>query len=1564
MGGPNSVNGGSGNSGAGAAEAARRAEEARQRAEAARRAAEAARQKELERAKPRTNDVVSSFDGTSRKAQQDKLLGGTVPQQAQAPRAGSGEKPPASLDAVDARDAQAARKVPDGQTFTDPSSGTKYQVRQNASTGETVLSDAASGSTVTIKPDGSYTATATVKEPTKSGGTRDTTWTKSSDAQGRPTSLQSQQRQAEQHPETGATTTTTSTQYNLSKAPPVPQSRTEQVQMERPPAALAKQQGMPQGPVSVKTETQFSAQGLPAKQVKTTEARTPGFNANDVNAFESGSNGAFQNASKGEDHHKTNNAPTNLKPGESSLTMTEETLFNAKGEPAVSKQKTDSVSVQKHPGDTNGNGVQVVRSQHQVNRGPADAASADGLPALSTTPSGTLDSSTTVTGYDPDGSRFDKGHASRTQTVSQSSGTIDANGQPQVTHKPMEVKSLQEGSDNRWTYDHVSLQVGADGKPVKGQEPKKLDKERQLPWHQDVKDFALSGLQDLADLAGDVASDALSFAKDVVLKPVDAVIDQATAPLKKELTDEVKKLNSPGDTLTLNGSLDVKVGLKGGIEGEAEIERTADGKYQLSAEVTADFGVGLVGSASVSAGGRMEFKFDSPEEAAKAAIILGKGPASLASGGEDQKFMMDHLSAMEVTVGAGAEAGLGGKFGPGGAELSASIEANTGYRVEFDKGKPTHLVRTTEVEGSGAAGVATDLKGKAGLNIGGDVTGSVSLETKIPLDASKLDGKDVLAFLASPASAPFAGPAETSITVEGSIDTGTSGHFFSAEVSGLSGEEVQSITKKLMDGKYETAFDDVKVDAKMTTGSFKDRELGLGAKLGVVDFNVSGRHRDVTAEGGNGNGGTTVSLGKGNRGGSDGTSGSSNPTGSTSTGGTDKPSQQSQSPTKQPGTPPPPTNYRVNPATGALVPVPTTETKPATQAKPPATTDTGSTTTTGGRPVPVVTNPELPGRTTHVRYDKGGVRIEAGPQATPEDIQAHLETARVLQKYEGVTGKVRQLIDKVKQALTGMPGYGSQGFESRLEVQKLNNILQGLEATQKQLDASAAGVAGRSTPVTPAERERLQKEIAQVGAQLRVHEAQVDSLAKGRGYVAREDTAALNAGKELKALELLQKAQGPNMWRNLISQHLGDENKATRELLHQYRATVVADAINEAVTKHEGAAPNPPCTPEALTDGGWTSPSGIVFSASGSKNAASDLDVSVSGPDSASLAPLMFDFNQHIEDRTGLPPETLLDVNLLDGTEIPRGQSWGAIKDDINKYEKQFAQAEVLLSDDAKGSLRRELEAAGLKLDPKAVEMAEEAKKVLKEGVEALKTQYPNLSPEELKALAGSNIYQGFMQNVDTLTARRDALLEQFKAEGHPYDPKTGSLANLTPEQARELNALNVEIHKDHMKARLYAFDAYTTPSTFIDIVRNGQGQENVPLSADQYKVSAQENAWNAVKHLGEKGTSPEVIDSAKYVDRTLKALQQATAGSDPATADRIQRILDNEGAGLKKLLALRKDGLHSKDSLSEEEQAAATQATRELEAQLKGVLDSLDIQPRSGSTRDLMMALWVHAAK
>lgn len=210
------------------------------------------------------------------------------------------------------------------------------------------------------------------------------------------------------------------------------------------------------------------------------------------------------------------------------------------------------------------------------------------------------------------------------------------------------------------------------------------------------------------------------------------------------------------------------------------------------------------------------------------------------------------------------------------------------------------------------------------------------------------------------------------------------------------------------------------------------------------------------------------------------------------------------------------------------------------------------------REIPVLRNPDLPGNTTKVRYDNGQVRIEAGPHATPADIAAHQETARLLQKYEGPTGQIRQLKDRVQQALTQTPGYGTQGFESKLEVQKLKNILGGLEAAQKRIDDSIAGMSGKPTAATVAERAALQRDIANVEFQIDFHAKRLDSLAPGTGSVAMHGTPTAtpdwpDVGKSVNTVGQVQPpAQAP--MNAAESAAINDPRNLATETKQQFKA--------------------------------------------------------------------------------------------------------------------------------------------------------------------------------------------------------------------------------------------------------------------------------------------------------------------------------------------------------------------------------------------------------------------------
>ncbi|WP_342375306.1 annexin [Myxococcus stipitatus] len=161
--------------------------------------------------------------------------------------------------------------------------------------------------------------------------------------------------------------------------------------------------------------------------------------------------------------------------------------------------------------------------------------------------------------------------------------------------------------------------------------------------------------------------------------------------------------------------------------------------------------------------------------------------------------------------------------------------------------------------------------------------------------------------------------------------------------------------------------------------------------------------------------------------------------------------------------------------------------------------------------IPVVRNPELTGNTAHVRYDDGRVRVEVGPNVSPAQLKAHMDVARELQKFDGPLGKLREMKSRLQEKLTGMPGYGSQGFESQLEVKKLKGLIGELEKTEAATVGSLKN-AGK-TPESSTELARIRSELDSLNTQLRAHETAVDSLVPARGYVAAEARAGAERAK-------------------------------------------------------------------------------------------------------------------------------------------------------------------------------------------------------------------------------------------------------------------------------------------------------------------------------------------------------------------------------------------------------------------------------------------------------------------
>ncbi|MBX3155260.1 MAG: DUF4157 domain-containing protein [Deltaproteobacteria bacterium] len=145
--------------------------------------------------------------------------------------------------------------------------------------------------------------------------------------------------------------------------------------------------------------------------------------------------------------------------------------------------------------------------------------------------------------------------------------------------------------------------------------------------------------------------------------------------------------------------------------------------------------------------------------------------------------------------------------------------------------------------------------------------------------------------------------------------------------------------------------------------------------------------------------------------------------------------------------------------------------------------------------IPIRESNQIAGAGVHVVYGDGEIRIEVGPNAEPRHVKYHVDAARQLLKFQGPLGFIRRLISTIRAKLTRSPGYGTVGFEARIEVKKLSAIMEELEALKAQL-AERAGAVSRN------ERIDIDHELAGIQEQLEHHARRIDSYEPGRGFVA------------------------------------------------------------------------------------------------------------------------------------------------------------------------------------------------------------------------------------------------------------------------------------------------------------------------------------------------------------------------------------------------------------------------------------------------------------------------------
>jgi hypothetical protein len=163
--------------------------------------------------------------------------------------------------------------------------------------------------------------------------------------------------------------------------------------------------------------------------------------------------------------------------------------------------------------------------------------------------------------------------------------------------------------------------------------------------------------------------------------------------------------------------------------------------------------------------------------------------------------------------------------------------------------------------------------------------------------------------------------------------------------------------------------------------------------------------------------------------------------------------------------------------------------------------------------VSVVVDSNLQPGTVRVHYelDANGLVREVSMRVGKEgvkarDIELHVPTARMMNRYRGFSGRVRRLLDQITNwlRLHPNPPIGSRAWEAKLELEKLPAIIK---------DRANRLESGNLDPAT---EQQLMGELENLQSQLAEHARTLDTmdLDPGRGFVAAE---GVSKGRQLAA---------------------------------------------------------------------------------------------------------------------------------------------------------------------------------------------------------------------------------------------------------------------------------------------------------------------------------------------------------------------------------------------------------------------------------------------------------------
>lgn len=346
-----------------------------------------------------------------------------------------------------------------------------------------------------------------------------------------------------------------------------------------------------------------------------------------------------------------------------------------------------------------------------------------------------------------------------------------------------------------------------------------------------VVDFVKDGVglavdiaQGTVDVVGDVAEGAqkaIEFAAENGLKLGGRLLDYAIDAYRKGLdaslhvSDHIEALGV-GDSFELGVSAEAAYLIGGEVAKGITVTRSPDGGYDVSGFVSGAAGIKFIEGLEAGVGGTLTFHADTAEEAAQIALMFASAPKPGELG-----FLREHLKSIEFSNSAALETQLA-RIGIGDvqAALEGEVGVSTSYRLEFEDGKPSALVRVDTIGAEGTAAGDKHLEG-AGLaqvralaeQVGIDLPAEyavnaqlqVQVETHIALDGSAAVVGELLAGRPGDALAAAAGSVSRSVTITGSVEAAGEddvyhGKAFELKVEGLDLDDAAALARAAFSG--------------------------------------------------------------------------------------------------------------------------------------------------------------------------------------------------------------------------------------------------------------------------------------------------------------------------------------------------------------------------------------------------------------------------------------------------------------------------------------------------------------------------------------------------------------------------------------------------------------------------------------------------------------------------------------------------------------------------------------------------------------------------------------------